>query len=361
VNWRRTAEEWRKKYESLEERLAASGASLPPAELKETGQTLKALRPAVEAYRSLLETEAQIAELNDLLRAEPDPGMREAIVDEIRGLTRKKEETESRLVSLLAAQDERDSRDVILEIRAGTGGEEAALFAADLYRMYARYAERKGWKVSIMDAHRTDRGGFKEIIFEVSGPGAFSRLKFEGGVHRVQRIPETEASGRIHTSAASVVVLPEASSVEIEIRPEDLEWETSRAGGPGGQYVNKVESAVRVRHIPSGIVVQCREERSQIQNREKALQLLRARLYAAENERREREQGALRRKMVGSGDRSDKIRTYNFPQNRVTDHRSGQTLYRLQDILDGDLDELIEGLILWNQAQEQGVSVPPAS
>jgi peptide chain release factor 1 len=361
VNWRRTAEEWRKKYESLEERLAASGASLPPAELKETGQTLKALRPAVETYRSLLETEAQIAELNDLLRSEPDPGMREVIVDEIRGLTRKKEETESRLVSLLAAQDERDSRDVILEIRAGTGGEEAALFAADLYRMYARYAERKGWKVSIMDAHRTDRGGFKEIIFEVSGPGAFSRLKFEGGVHRVQRIPETEASGRIHTSAASVVVLPEASSVEIEIRPEDLEWETSRAGGPGGQYVNKVESAVRVRHIPSGIVVQCREERSQIQNREKALQLLRARLYAAENERREREQGALRRKMVGSGDRSDKIRTYNFPQNRVTDHRSGQTLYRLQDILDGDLDELIEGLILWNQAQEQGVSVPPAS
>jgi peptide chain release factor 1 len=359
MNWRLSAEECRKRYGWLEEQFAISGAAQTPADLKEMGQALKALRPAVEAYRAYLDVEHQVAGLSALVKREDDPEMRAAIDEEISALSRRREQLEAQLVALLAVPDEQDTRDVILEVRAGTGGEEAALFAADLYRMYHRYAERKGWRVSILDAHRSDRGGFKEITFEVSGGGAFARLKFEGGVHRVQRVPETEASGRIHTSAASVVVLPEASSVEIHIRADDLEWETSRSGGPGGQYVNKVESAVRVRHIPTGVVVQCREERSQLQNREKALQLLRAKLYAIERERRDTEQGALRRKMVGSGDRSDKIRTYNFPQNRVTDHRSAQTLYRLQDVLDGNLDDLVDGLLLWERAEEAAVTRAP--
>ncbi|MHA2620495.1 MAG: peptide chain release factor 1 [bacterium JZ-2024 1] len=356
MNWRKTAEEWVRRYESLERQFAEGSGEVSPADLRAAGQALKALRPAVEAYRNLVSVERQMADLEILRREEESPEMQGAIDEEIERLQRTRRELETQIVGWLSETRDEEVRDVILEIRAGTGGEEAALFAADLYRMYSRYAERHGWKVTVLDAHRTDRGGFKEITFEVSGAGVHARLRFEGGVHRVQRVPETEASGRIHTSAASVVVLPEASPVDIEIRPDDLEWETSRAGGPGGQYVNKVESAVRVRHIPTGVVVQCREERSQTQNREKALQLLRAKLYAMEQEKRASEEGALRRKMVGTGDRSDKIRTYNFPQNRVTDHRSGISVYRLQDVLDGDLEDIVDSLVIWERGVETGVA-----
>jgi peptide chain release factor 1 len=238
-----------------------------------------------------------------------------------------------------------------MEIRAGTGGEEAAIFAADLYRMYTRFAERKGWKAEIMDWNETGHGGFKEVSFSVSGEGAFGLMKFESGVHRVQRVPETEAQGRVHTSAASVVVLPEVEDVEITINPVDLQIDTYRSGGKGGQNVNKVETAVRITHKPSGIVVACQQERSQFQNRERAMKMLRSKLYEAKIEEQTKSVAAQRKSMVGSGDRSDKIRTYNFPQNRVTDHRIGLTLYNLSSIINGELDELIEKLRVADKAE----------
>jgi peptide chain release factor 1 len=239
-----------------------------------------------------------------------------------------------------------------MEIRAGTGGEEAALFAADLHRMYTRYAERKGWKVELMDWNETGKGGFKEIIFSVAGDGAYGIMKFESGVHRVQRVPETEAQGRVHTSAASVVVLPEVEDVEVDINPADLQFDTFRSGGKGGQNVNKVETAVRITHKPTGIVVACQQERSQFQNRERAMKMLRAKLYEMKMQEQAASVAAARRSMVKSGDRSDKIRTYNFPQNRVTDHRIGLTLYNLSAIIDGELDELIEQLRIADRAEK---------
>ncbi len=240
---------------------------------------------------------------------------------------------------------------MIVEIRAGTGGEEAGLFAADLYRMYTRYAERRGWQTELLSAHPTDLGGFKEVIFEVRGRGAFSRLKFESGVHRVQRVPITESSGRIHTSTATVAVLPEADEVEVSIDPNDIEMEVYRSSGPGGQHMQKNATAVRLIHKPTGIVVTCESERSQAQNRARALAVLRARLYEIERQKQETEIAEVRRAQVGTGERSEKIRTYNFPQNRVTDHRIGLTLYRLPDVLDGDLDPFIDELITQVQAE----------
>jgi peptide chain release factor 1 len=252
---------------------------------------------------------------------------------------------------MLLPKDVRDEKSVIMEIRAGTGGEEAALFAAELFRMYSRYAEQKGWQVEVLSSHPTGLGGLKEVIISISGRGAFSRLKYESGVHRVQRVPVTEASGRLHTSAATVAVLPEAEELDLKIQDKDLRIDTFCASGPGGQGVNTTYSAVRVVHLPTGLVVQCQDERSQLKNKEKALRVLRSRLYEMELQRQAQERAEVRKAQVGTGDRSQRIRTYNFPQNRVTDHRVGLTLYKLQEVLQGHLDELIEALIAHFQAE----------
>jgi len=261
------------------------------------------------------------------------------------------ERTEKELKILLMPKDPNDDKDVIIEIRAGAGGDEAALFAAVLYRMYTHYAESKGWTVSVIDSNPTEIGGFKEIIFEIEGRGAYSRLKFESGVHRVQRVPTTESSGRIHTSTATVAVLPEAEDIgDIEINPNDIEVDTYRASGAGGQHVNKTSSAIRITHIPTGIVVTCQDQRSQHKNREKAMRVLKARLYDIERRKHESELAENRKSQVGTGDRSERIRTYNFPQRRVTDHRIGFTLYQIDQFINGEMDELIDALITTDQA-----------
>ncbi|HID11487.1 MAG TPA: peptide chain release factor 1, partial [Candidatus Latescibacteria bacterium] len=299
-------------------------------------------------YRSILR---DIAEAEEILREGGDGDLETLAREELKELRERREHLERDLKLLLLPKDPDDAKDIILEVRAGTGGEEAALFAADLARMYTRYAERKGWKVEPMNSNPTELGGFKEVVFAISGDEVYRHLKYESGVHRVQRVPVTESGGRIHTSAASVVVLPQAEEVEVEIDPEDLRIDVFRSSGPGGQSVNTADSAVRIVHIPTGIVVQCQDERSQLQNKRKALQILRARLLDMKRQERERELAERRRSSVRTGDRSVKIRTYNFPQNRVTDHRINFTLYRLEDVLDGDLDELIEAL--WRADEER--------
>ena len=311
------------------------------AELERTVELIK-------EYRSILR---DIEEAEEILREGEDGDLETLAKEELKELKERKEKLEDELKLLLLPKDPEDAKDVILEVRAGTGGEEAALFAADLARMYTRYAERKGWKVEPMDSNPTELGGFKEVVFAISGEDVYRHLKYESGVHRVQRVPITESGGRIHTSAASVVVLPQAEEVEVEINPEDLRIDVFRSSGPGGQSVNTADSAVRIVHIPTGIVVQCQDERSQLQNKRKALQVLRARLLDMKRQEQEREIAERRRSSVRTGDRSVKIRTYNFPQNRVTDHRINLTLYRLEEILDGDLDELIEAL--WRADQEE--------
>jgi len=313
---------------------------------KEVLQEHAHLSKIVQTYEEYKKMRNRLEETETLLEQERDPELRNLAKEEVDQIRLRLSGEEKKLKELLVPRDPRDDKNVIMEIRAGTGGEEAALFAADLFRMYTRYAEAKGWKVELMDANETELGGFKEIIFSVSGSGAYGDLRYESGVHRVQRVPVTEAGGRIHTSAVTVAVLPEAEETEVEIRPEDLRIDVFRASGAGGQHVNKTESAVRITHLPTGIVVTCQDEKSQHKNKARALRVLRARLYEMEEQKRLQEESAIRRSMVGSGDRSERIRTYNFPQNRVTDHRINLTLYKLDSVLEGDLGEIIEALKL---------------
>ncbi|RLC66509.1 MAG: peptide chain release factor 1 [Chloroflexi bacterium] len=311
-----------------------------------------ALEEIVDVYRAYKDSAVELEETQSLLTDDVDPELRELAKAEVASLQTRLDKLENRLQRLLLPRDPRDDRDVIVEIRAGAGGDEAGLFAADLYRMYTRYAERKGWNTELLSEHPTGVGGFKEVVFGVQGRGVFSRFKFESGVHRVQRVPKTESSGRIHTSTATVAVLPEVDEVEIHVDPKDLEIEAYGASGPGGQHMQKNATAIRITHVPSGIVVACQSERSQVQNRRRALAVLRARLYERELQKQEAELAEKRRSQVGTGERSEKIRTYNFPQNRVTDHRIGLTLYQLSDVLEGDIDPFVDELIVQEQARQ---------
>ncbi|ADH59967.1 peptide chain release factor 1 [Thermoanaerobacter mathranii subsp. mathranii str. A3] len=310
-----------------------------------------AIEEIVLKYREYKKVVEDINSTKELLSSD-EKELREMAEEELSHLEEKKEELLEEIKILLIPKDPNDEKNVIMEIRAGAGGEEAALFAHDLFRMYSMYAEKKGWKVEIMSSNETDIGGFKEVILNISGKGAYSRLKYESGVHRVQRVPTTEAGGRIHTSTATVAVLPEVEEVDVEINPNDIRIDVFRSGGHGGQSVNTTDSAVRVTHIPTGIVVTCQDERSQLQNRERALKILRAKLYEMALQEQQKEIAEVRKSQVGTGERSERIRTYNFPQGRVTDHRIGLTLYRLQEVLDGDLDEIIDALILNDQAEK---------
>ena len=299
-------------------------------------------------YKSILEG---ISETKSLIAEETSPEMQALAREELDGLEKQRSEYEDLLQKMLIPKDPLDEKNVILEIRAGTGGEESALFAAELFRMYSKYAERKGWKIGVIDSNPTGLGGFKEIIASIEGHGVYSRLKYESGVHRVQRVPVTEASGRIHTSAVTVAVLPEAEEVEIDIKESELKIDTFCASGPGGQHVNTSHSAVRITHLPTGIVVSCQDKRSQHKNRTKALRVLRSRLYQLAQEEQASSIASVRKNMVGSGDRSEKIRTYNFPQNRLTDHRINLTLYQLDRIMEGDMDETLNALGTHYQAE----------
>lgn len=309
------------------------------------------LEPIVRAYREWMRAQRELAD-SELLAESDDAEMAEMAQAEIQPLRRKVEELDRQLKSLLLPRDPNDERDVIVEVRAGAGGDEAGLFAADLFRMYTRYAEDHHWKVEVLDENETGIGGYKEVTFNVRGKGAYSKLKFESGVHRVQRVPSTEASGRIHTSTATVAVMPEVDEVEINIPDKDIEVQVYKSMGAGGQNVQKNSTAVRIHHLPTGLVVQCQDERSQLQNRIRAMGILRARLYALEQSKQDAAITESRRDQVGSGDRSEKIRTYNYPQNRVTDHRLEKSLYKLEMVLNGDLDEFIDELGAREQASK---------
>ena len=339
------------KYLRLEEQLSDPDVIADQQRFRKLNKEYSDLKEIVQAYDRYKTNKLQLEEVRQMVKQEKDPDMKALAQTELDELQKRQPELEQQLKLLLLPKDEADSRNVIIEIRAGTGGDEAALFATDLLRMYQRFAERQGWKCEVMEfSEASIPGACKEAVLSISGHDVYGTMKFESGVHRVQRVPETETQGRIHTSAASVAVLPEAEEVDIEIRKEDLQMDTFRSGGKGGQNVNKVETAVRITHIPSGIVVACQEERSQLQNRERSLKMLRAKLYDIQLAEKNKERADLRRSMVATGDRSAKIRTYNFPQSRVTDHRIGFTSHALPQILEGGLDEIIEALKLHDQA-----------
>lgn len=339
------------RYDKLTEFMLDPKVLSTPQEYQKYSKEQSDLQPLVEKIREYIKLLSDIEGAEEIMKSS-DNEMRELAQLELNELKEKKPKIEEELKIMLLPKNPRDEKSVILEIRAGTGGEEAALFAANLFRMYSKYAEARRWKIEVIDSSPTGIGGLKEIVANITGKGAYSRLKYESGAHRVQRVPVTEASGRIHTSAATVAVLPEAEEVDIKIEEKDLRIDTFCSSGAGGQSVNTTYSAVRITHVPTGIVVQCQDERSQLKNRGKAMKVLRSRLLELEIEKKEKERAADRKTQVGTGDRSERIRTYNFPQNRVTDHRIGLTLYRLESILEGNMDEIIDSLIAHYQAEK---------
>jgi peptide chain release factor 1 len=340
------------KYDSINEQLSDPNISADREKMISLTRERSDLSEIVEAYAKYYTVLKNIKGNKEIIETVNDNDLVSLAEAELEDLNPEKEKLEEEIKVLILPKDPNDDKGIIMEIRAGTGGEEAALFAGDLFRMYSRYAEMRNWKIELIDISDTGLGGIKEAIFSVNGNNVYGDLKFESGVHRVQRVPETEGSGRVHTSAASVAVLPEAEDVQIEVNQNDLKIDIFRSGGAGGQNVNKVETAVRITHLPTGIVVQCQDERSQLKNRQKAMKVLKARLYDLELKKQNAEISAQRKLMVGSGDRSDKIRTYNFPQNRLTDHRIGLTLYNLSNIMEGHIDEIIEQLKIADKTEK---------
>lgn len=342
----------KERYEQLTALLSDPAVIGDQNRYRELSKEQAGLTDIVNAYDEYMAADAEIESCKAMLEEADDAAMREMIHEELNELSAKEHELSEQLKVMLLPKNPNDDKDVIIEVRAGTGGEEAALFGADLLRMYTRYAERHGYKAELMNENYTEKGGVKEVVLSLQGKGAYSRMKFESGVHRVQRVPETESQGRIHTSAATVAVLPEAEDVEVDINPNDLQIDTYRSGGAGGQHVNKTESAIRITHIPTGLVVQCQDERSQHKNRDKAMRVLKSRLLELYQSKAAEAEADERKSQVGSGDRSERIRTYNFPQSRITDHRIGLTLYKLEAFLDGDMDEVIDALILAERTRQ---------
>lgn len=341
-------EEIERRFQELEALLSDPAVIANQAEFRKFSREHADIAPLVEAYRQHRKVLAEIEGNRELLA---DPDMREMAEEELAGLEERREQLEGEIRLLLLPKDPNDSRNVILEIRAGTGGDESALFAGDLFRMYSRFAEKNRWKVELLSCSESERGGYKEVVASIEGNEVYAKLKYESGTHRVQRVPETEAQGRIHTSAATVAVLPEVEEAQVEINPADLKVDTFKASGAGGQHVNKTESAIRITHIPTGVIVECDDERSQHKNRAKAMALLASHLIDAQRQKAASEQAATRKKLVGSGDRSERIRTYNFPQGRITDHRINLTLYQLDRVIQGDLDPVIQPLLAEHQAE----------